>query len=99
MATKVARRHKWRMRDLPGRKGITLLVGVGSIAGAMKYLREGEIGISSAGDDGALDVYRQRNGVLRGRFHRYMVTQNDETFKSLKEVRAWLTIWWPKMGY
>jgi len=96
----LTKHHKWTMTDLPGRKGKTKLTAVSSPAEVIQCLKEPEktVGASTAGDSGALNVYRDRAGNIRAQFSRYCVTYSDEILPSINAVRKWLKEWWPQTG-
>ena len=52
---------------------------------------------SSAGDDGAVNVYRADDGTYRCSFCRYMAYISNETFSTKAAVRKWLKEWLPKL--
>lgn len=53
--------------------------------------------VSAAGDDGAVTVYRDDKGRLRGMFCRYMSILASETFPTKAACRRWLAEFLPKM--
>jgi hypothetical protein len=52
---------------------------------------------SSAGDDGAVNVYRADDGTYRCSFCRFLGYVSNETFTTKAAVRKWLKEWLPKM--
>ncbi len=67
-----------------------------SISGVMTILRKGRV-CSSAGDNGAVTVWRDDAGFYRCDFSRWGRTINCQTVASKAAVRRWLADWMPKM--
>lgn len=53
--------------------------------------------VTAAGDNGALNVWRDDSGQWRCEFHRRLCTINSITTKSVRRVMAWMREWWPRM--
>jgi hypothetical protein len=70
---------------------------VRSVTAASKELRAGNA-ITSAGDCGAVNVWKDDEGMWRCEFHRFMVTIDSKTFKYLAAVCEWLREWMPRMN-
>lgn len=61
---------------------------VRSIAGAFKALRRG-VAASAAGDNGAINLWYDDDGDLRGERFCFMITQDSQTFQNQKEAGTW----------
>ena len=85
-----------RLSGLPGTQRDQEAVYVTSPTGAIRALR-GKLAATAAGDEGALNVWRDDAGAYRCEFQRYWVTVDHQTYRTLREVREWLTAWLPKM--
>ena len=84
-------------RGLPNTKGERECLFFGSFTQAMRIIRSGYIA-TTAGDNGAMNAWRDDDGVLRAYFCRRMITIEDRTFKTVKEFRGWMKIWLPKLA-
>lgn len=58
-------------------------------AAAIRALKENRVA-SLAGDHGAVTVWRDDAGKLRGDFSRWLITQDSILAKSKAELRRWL---------
>lgn len=97
MATITLRkRHRVTLLDLPGRGGSTSAMCVTSVTDAMKCIRKAPA-ITASGDAGAMNVYRQKSGVLRCQFMRFLITHDDAEVESMSQLREWLKKWWPEL--
>lgn len=54
--------------------------------------------VTAAGDNGAINVWRDDAGKYRVAFYRRLCTVASETFDSQKQVRIWLQQWMPFMN-
>lgn len=72
-------------------------IHVTSRTSALKHLRGGARAVTAAGDNGALNVWIDEDGMYRCSFHRFLSTKNHGTWKYLASVDAWLREWWPRM--
>jgi hypothetical protein len=81
---------------IPGVKGGKLRGAMAStITGIMAVLAKRRI-VSDAGDYGGVMIWKDNSGAYRCNFNVYQHAVSDETFKTKKQVRAWLTEWFPK---
>lgn len=62
---------------------------VGTPAAAIRALKDNRVA-SLAGDRGAVTVWRDDAGNLRGDFSRWRITQDSILAKSKAELRRWL---------
>lgn len=53
--------------------------------------------VTAAGDDGAVNAYRDDAGNYRAHFSRHWSILSEETFASKAALRRWLEEWLPKM--
>jgi hypothetical protein len=84
------------LNDLPGKKGSYEATFAGSITQAMKLLGQGKT-VTSAGDSGALNIYRDDGGKIRVGFYRYYAALSEEITGNQKRTREWLKKWWPRL--
>lgn len=90
-------RYRYTYSGLPGTSGDVMTAEAASVADAMRCVRAG-VPVGTAGDSGAITVYRDDEGRLRCDFQRYMVTLSHEITGTQKRTREWLNEWWPRMG-
>lgn len=69
---------------------------VGTVNGFDEGLREHRI-VSAAGDNGAINVWRDDDGFFRAEAFRYMVTQDSKRFGAKKLALAWVRDWLPRI--
>lgn len=84
------------LRDVPGVKGAMAVQHVGSISEALKRIQRRRA-VTTAGDNGAINVWRDDKRVLRSQFMRYRVTLNSAEHADLESLRVWLEQWWPEL--
>jgi hypothetical protein len=65
-----------------------------SLTGFLAALRKYRV-CSDAGDHGAVLVYRDDDGTYRCSLQAWCVTKAEGTFKTKREVAAWLKRWLP----
>lgn len=53
---------------------------------------------TAAGDDGAICIWRDDRGILRGDLQRYMITMDKQEFATIKAMHEWVRTTWPKIG-
>jgi hypothetical protein len=85
------------LKDLDGKPGLTRAEFVENRTAALRVARTGKAA-TSAGDNGAINIWRDRRGQLHARFSRYRVTENYAKGMTLGDLGAWLKKWWPEMG-
>jgi hypothetical protein len=77
------------MTDLPGKPGKHDVSRFApSVTAAIQMIRAGSVA-TMAGDDGAINAYRDDTGKLRGQRMVHMGTRDDRTFRNLKTLAAW----------
>ena len=84
-------------QDLPGKPGKTKCRTAVSVAEALRLLKRGTP-IDAAGETGALNGYRDQEGMWRGEFFRRLKLLSDERFGSLEDLDGWLQKWFPELG-
>lgn len=67
-----------------------------SIAQCLRILRKG-FAATTASDEGAINVWKDRHGRWRGERQRYMIKQSETTCTNLDLLRAWLKEQLPKI--
>ena len=78
---------------LPGTNGKAIACDmVRNVTSALKSLRAGHP-ITAAGDDGAINVWRDDAGRYRCEFMQHWISKDSQIFKSLAAVRGWLKTW------
>lgn len=90
------------LSGLPGTNGKDRkCIFVSSVSGLQASLRKlkASNGITAANDDGAFNIWRDDEGYLRCQSFRYLVTQDTQKFKKVKDVLDWSKIWFKKIGY
>lgn len=63
-----------------------------SASAALKILRKG-LAATTAGDNGAINVYRDDSNKYRCEMMRHMVSMDAQQFTTQAEVREWLRQW------
>lgn len=81
-----------RLVGLPDTKGVIEADGVSSFAAVLRALRAGHAA-TTAGDDGAINIWRDDNGKLRGEVMRFMITQDSQTFNNQALIAPWFRKW------
>lgn len=66
-----------------------------SVTGALRLLTESRL-VTTANDEGAIDIYIDDKGNYRCLFMRYLCVLNETHLKTKSGVKAWLKIWLPK---
>ncbi len=85
------------LRGLAGVRGALACQHVASIDQAIRRIPKRRA-VTAAGPDGAVNVWRDDAKRLRSNFCRYKHTVNEAEHEDIDCLRAWLNIWWPKMG-
>ena len=85
------------LRGLPGTKRDQRAVYVTSPTAAMRALRN-KLAATAAGPEGAVSVWRDDAGAYRCDFQWHRVSYESRTFRTLRDVRGWLTLWLPRVG-
>jgi hypothetical protein len=68
-----------------------------SVTDAMRLIRSGEK-VTSAGDTGAINVWRDDTGILQCRFMQFRLTTAALSTNSMSAVHRWLKKWWTQLG-
>lgn len=68
-----------------------------TVAQAMKFARE-DRATTSAGDNGAINVWIDNFGIWRTSFHRRLATLDERSHANQKSVREWLKTNIPAMN-
>lgn len=77
------------MIDLPGKPGKHEVSRFSaSVTAALEMIRAGSIA-TMAGDHGAINAYRDDDGVLRADRSFYMSTRERKTFRNLRTLAKW----------
>lgn len=66
-----------------------------SVSAADAALRKHRM-VSAAGDHGAVNIWKDDDGALRGEFQRFCVTLDKQRFKSKAHALEWLKKWLPR---
>lgn len=77
------------LTDLPDRPGKTKALPFRNVTAGIKALRTHQAA-TSADDNGAINIWRGRDGLLRGERHRFCVRQSHVCVQSLTQLKAWL---------
>ncbi len=86
-----------RLIGLKGTDGEVEAVDVQSKTGAMGEIRKGAAAVTSAGDNGAINVWVDSHKKYRCEFMRFMSVKSSEKFRYKADVKRWLDIWFPEM--
>lgn len=78
------------------RRKETRAVAATSRTDAIRWLREG-YAITASGDNGALNVWKDKNGLWRCEFMRFLICQDSRSYKHIAAVDAWLAETFPKL--
>jgi uncharacterized protein YllA (UPF0747 family) len=62
---------------------------VSTVTAAFNVLRQGTAA-SASGDNGAINLWYDDDGDLRGERMRFLITEDSQTFSTKKEARTWL---------
>jgi hypothetical protein len=95
--------NRVRLVDLPGCAGEVYAASVASVTEATGFLRQ-RVAITSAGSTGAMNVWYDDAGVLRGEFLRHlMVLDRTEAkhvseYRQIRDVTVWMRKWWKQLG-
>jgi hypothetical protein len=71
-------------------------VFVRSVPATLKVLRSG-LAATAAGDNGAINVWRDDDGNYRCEFQRFMSVKDSQIFRHLVSVESWLKEWLEKI--
>lgn len=82
--------------SLPGVKTGRLKGPMGRTVTDFRLAMVAHRAVSSAGDHGAVMVWKDDAGQWRARFMRYQATINDAAFPDKASVLSWLRTWLPK---
>ncbi len=85
------------LKDLEGKPGITTAHFAESRAVVIRIVGDGRTA-TAAGDDGAMNVWRDKKAVLHAAFYRNRVTENHAKTLTLADLAVWLKKWWPELG-
>lgn len=78
-----------QVKDLPGAPGIRDAEFFYSVSGCLSILRRGVVA-GAAGDDGAINVWRDDSGILRAnRCVRWSIVDTQQ-FDSIERLKQWL---------
>lgn len=83
--------------DLEGLSGRVSAHYVRSKASTVAHMRAGIVAVSTAGENGAINVWRSRDGKLRAVFYRHLVALSEVTLPTLADLHRWLDKWWPSL--
>lgn len=86
------------LKDLEGKPGITTAYWVRSRTEAMRVVAAGKTA-TSADNNGALNIWRDRQGVLHAEFFRQMLMLDHSKRLTLGDLRTWLRKWWPELKH
>ena len=84
------------LRGLPDTAGTKECEFFNSVSRARAILRKG-LAATSAGDDGAINVWKDDNGKWQCEAMRYMVTQDSQTCDRVKDIEPWVRTWLKKI--
>ena len=83
---------------LPGVKAKAIdSPSVSTRTAAIREIKRGARAITAAGDDGAINVWKDDDGMWRCEFQRYKSTLDSKTYRYLAAVDQWLKEWMPKL--
>lgn len=68
-----------------------------SVAGAIRLLRK-RVVATTADDNGAINVWQDRESAYRCEAYRRMVTIDSRKFSNQRKVRAWIVKWQKKIA-
>jgi hypothetical protein len=85
------------LRGLPGVKGALSCQHVDSVDQALRRIQKRRA-VTSAGANGALNIWRDDKRQLRSVFCRYRRTLDVVEHADLESLRVWLDKWWPELG-
>lgn len=87
-----------QLSGLPGVKDKSVeAVGFGSISGALLLIRNYRA-VTSAGDHGCINIWKDDLGYLRAEFQCRMITRGEFKGRTKSALKEWLVEWFPKMG-
>lgn len=86
------------LRGLTGVAGALPCQHVASIEQAVKRVTGRRRAVTSAGPEGAINVWRDDHKCLRSSFSRHRRTISEAGHEDADCLRAWLNVWWPQMG-
>lgn len=86
-----------KLKDLEGRPGITTAQFARSRTAVVRIIRTGKTA-TTAGENGALNVWRDRSHVLHAAVYRRRVELNHTKRLTLTDLNGWLKTWWPELG-
>ncbi len=82
---------------LPGTRKVRRVEMFRTPAGAIRLLRK-RIVATAANDNGAVNVWDDREGFYRCESYRHMSILESRRFSNLREVRSWLKEWLRKIA-
>lgn len=74
--------------DLPGTQSPKEYESCSSATGAIKALRKG-LAATASGDRGAINLWRDDTGQLRGERFRFLLLQESAEFGTIASARIW----------
>lgn len=77
--------------------GVHTAIAAGSRTDALMLFRAGNV-VTGAGSNGAINLWRDSDGLAHCEFSRWRQTISSFTTKSTLAVGTWLAEWWPAMG-
>lgn len=78
-----------KFQGLPDTTGDVEAAYFSTAAAALRLLRTYRC-VTAAKDYGAIHIWRDDNGVLRGELSRWMITRDQQIFKTLVAARLWI---------
>lgn len=67
-----------------------------SRTGMLRTLRAKRV-CTDAGDWGSITIWHTRDGVYHGKFQRFFSTINETHTRTLRGLKSWLDVWYPRM--
>lgn len=78
-------------------KGALAVQHVASIQQAVRRIQKRRA-VTAAGNNGALNVWRDDQRVLYSEFMRFRQSLDRAEHVNLDSLRVWLETWWPRLG-
>lgn len=80
----------YTLQGLTGRPGKTRAARFFSVTEGLRLFRKINA-ITTAGDNGAINIWRDKAGAIHAERHRFCVTIESEVFGTVKQVKQWLS--------
>jgi hypothetical protein len=87
------------LKGLEGTSGEAVkAVFVTKVSKIEKALNEGKA-VTCAGNNGALNIWKDDEGFIRCCFMRYQITLDERKYNNIKAAKLWFNKWFPQLEF